>query len=236
MGGTITGTPASGSGTIVQDIIEEALEVINVITDGATPTAAQLALGLARYNSMMQSMGVESNRTWLRETIHVDLIATVAEYNISQAPVTTSRPIRVIHAYRNDGSYDTPLVKISKKEYFDLSDKANAGIPTQYWYDADAPSGILYVWPVPAAADLPQTVYLDVVLQYEDASLADTFDAPAVWKEAAVYQLAVRLAERYGVEVSPTLGALATKALAVAQGQDYDDSSTYTVPSLRGRR
>lgn len=234
MATTISMTAASGSGTLVQDIVEDAYELSGIIGDGDTPTAAQLAVGLSRYNSMMQSIGVASNRTWLRKTVSVAMANATLSYNISAAPVSTSRPIRIIGAYIRSGTTDTPLYRISKQEYFEITNKATSGVPTMYWYDADAPTGALYVYPVPATASLPLTVYLDIVHQYEDAQLSDTFDAPAVWKEAAVYQLTIRLCARYGRDVDPDLTAAAKLALAIAQGQDYMENLPMTEPATRG--
>lgn len=221
----------------VQDLIEQAFYIVGITPDGGTPTADQLDFGLNRFNAMMQSLGADANATWLRRTAPIALEAGVEDYDTTATTTqATTRPIRILSAYRSDGTYDTTLTKMSKAEYFQLSDKASAGLPTQFWYDQASPTGTVYIWPVPEAADLPLTLYIDYISQFEDAVLADDLEFPAIWVEAATYNLAMRLAQKYGKVITNDFLLIANDALSRAKGQDTEDAAIYLKPSMRGER
>ena len=65
--------------------------------------------------------------------------------------IDVRRPVGVVYAYlRDSDGYDTPLKIIDRPRYEEISDKGQAGTPTRLFYNKSAPSGEIYLHPVPA--------------------------------------------------------------------------------------
>lgn len=224
----------------VGDLIQKAYEIAGVIPVGSSPSSAQDAFALSLYNTMLKSWAGYGVNTFLRDTQSFSMTAAKATYTIgpSGADVTASRPIRINDIYRTDSNgYSTPLSKLSKNEYFNLSNKSEAGVPVQYYYDQETPSGKLYIWPIPATADLALTLTYDAAIQFDNATTtAATPDMADEWQDAAMRNLSLRLCVTYGRPIDPTAKELAGEALSLAKGTSYEDASFYIMPDYQGMR
>jgi hypothetical protein len=113
---------------------------------------------------------------------------------------------------------------ISKDEYNRLPDKAQSGVPTLFYYDQQSPLGVLYIWPVPAAGDLPLSVVCDALQLFTVALLTDVPDLPDHWVEAIINNLAVILSTTYGRPVAPELSRMAMESLALAKKMEFEQA------------
>lgn len=217
----------------VQDLITAAYRSVGIIGENDTPSTAQLTDGLLRWNTMMMNWMGWGVSTWARSSVTFSLTAGTQSYSIGPGgDVDTSRPLRILEVYRSSGGIDTPLFPYSKQEYYWLSNKTQSGIPTQWYYDQESPRGNLFVWPVPDAASLPMTVTLDCEIPFQESTLGAVPDMPDHWQEAAIYNLAIRLAVKYGRPIDPNLNKLANDALELAKGQEYEEADIYVQPDF----
>jgi len=112
------------------------------------------------------------------------------------------RPNELLELYRRD--YDTvvdvPLIRLSRTDFFTLSDKNTEGTPVNFYYDPQLTSTVLSVWP--AANDIfsSNSVFIAHIKKpFDDLdSATDDFEFPQEWFEAIVYGLAERLAPMIG--------------------------------------
>jgi len=176
-------------------IIDEALRLIGVLQDGASPTDARANEALNALNMMLKTWGA-SERLWLMTEGTVTLIANQAAYSLGNGVR------RVLSVRRRIANLDTPLQMVSRQEYYDLPTKtsSNTGLPNTCYFDPQRATKTLYVWMVPDAATaaaytLPYT-YTRVIEDID--SLDNDTDLPPEWLEVLVYNLATRLGPRYG--------------------------------------
>lgn len=222
----------------VQDLIQEALYAAGIVPPGGNPTVTQLNRGLNNLNLMMSNFIGYGIDTWARSTHTITCVNGQASYSIGPSgDVNVSRPITVINAYRRNVTtgIDVPMTEYSKQEYFNIPNKTQSGIPTQFYFDQEFPKGNLYVWPVPSTTDLPLSIYIDVHSPFTVASLSDDPDLPDEWQEAVVRNLAVRLAMEFQKPVTPEMAALARETLDVAKGLDFEEASLKIRPDYRSR-
>lgn len=110
-------------------------------------------------------------------------------WRVYQTAGASQTPVAVKFA---SAFYDTPLSKISRTDYFTLPNKNIAGTPTQFWYDKQAFSPNIVVWPVSSTEDYQFLV--TVMTQVQDVtSYTESLMAPVRWYDAIIAELAVRV-------------------------------------------
>lgn len=208
----------------VRDLITDALLEIEALTLGQAIPADQAAHALRMLNRLMKGWQVlDGAPDFLRATQSVTATTSAAH---TLNPV---RPLRILSVNRvaTDGN-ETPLREISRDEYKDMPDKDATGTPTLFYYDRQKESAVMYVWPVYSAVTT-ETFNVDYEREFTDiASLGDTIDLPAEWYEAAILQLASRLAPAYGSENAKTRTFIeAERALNRALGAGMSGESVF---------
>ncbi len=112
------------------------------------------------------------------------------------------RPNELLELYRRefDEKIDVPLIRLSRTDFFTLSDKDTEGTPVNYYYDPQLTSTILHVWPVAGDIFSKNSVFIaNIKKPFDDMdSATDTLEFPQEWYEAIVYGLAERLAPMIG--------------------------------------
>lgn len=220
----------------VSDLITAAYRTVGIVADTGNATTEQLNTGLVTYNLMVKSWSSIANDTWGRADKTFSLTAGTASYLLGPGAgddVDIPRPYRILNAYRTFDSQDVPLTQIGKQQYFSLPTKTSTGLPVQFSYQPGTLNGTLYVWPVPAAADLPCTMTIDYVKTMGVAALSDTPDMPDEWQEATMLNLAVRLADKYGKPLSQTLMIRAQESLDRASNSTYEAADVIVRPVVR---
>lgn len=185
---------------IIQTIIDAAFRKNSI----NPPTAAQRANGLELLNSMISSWSAEGLTIPYTMTQALSLIVGQGSYTIgSGGNFNTPRPIRVINAYiRDSGSVDHPVdVAMTKFEYDAISQKTQSGRPTRLYYDPQFPLGIIYFNCRPSHVE---TLYLVSEKPLTEFPLLTTnIDLPLEYKEALVFNLAIRISTEEDTILTP---------------------------------
>ncbi len=206
------------TGTITtQDMIADALRKIGVVAQDEPMTADQSAHGLRAWNRLLKSW---QNRGYSLWAVASQTVALTTSANYTLSPV---RPMRILNARFVRNGIETPMLPMTRQEYDDLPVKSSTGIPTRFYYDKQREAAVLYVWPVLAAAS-GETLKITFEREAEDQTdLSAVPDIPGEWWEAAVYGLAARLADDYGVNGQNVI-ARAEEELRLALADDREES------------
>ncbi len=189
--------------TTARKLIARALRLIQVLAAGETPNASEAADALEAANAMLAS--------WSASNLIVPYM-TIETLIVSRSPVgLTTRPIRVVGAYVNDGASDRPVACISQADYLGIANKALPGLPTSLWHDDLYPAASIYLYPVPDKA------YSLTLRRWDPLSALASLDAevalPGEYLDPLAANLAIRLAPEYGVSASSELSAMASAGL-----------------------
>ena len=149
------------------------------------------------------------------------------------------RPLKIIDVQRRDESdspIDIPVNRLSRKRYYDLSNKTQTGKVVDYYYDPQLTSGDFYPWLTPEDSSDRLIITYRRTLEDFDAA-TDNPDFPQEWFDALSYNLAVRVAPKFAVSLSikNDLQRDAVIKLAEVEGFDVEDASISFQPNYRGR-
>lgn len=141
-----------------------------------------------------------------------DLIIGTRNYTIgSGGDFDTARPLSVVNiSLRDLDSYNYPIKLISGKDWDAIHYKESSGKPATMYYLPEYPLGVLRFNKKPDKAysiKLESNKHLT-----EFASKDTTVSLPNEYKEALIYNLAIRLAENNSIELSPSVLTLAQVA------------------------
>lgn len=130
----------------------------------------------------------------------------------SASPLTLStRPMRVLDSTVHDGELDYPVASFSREDWFAISNKGQIGRPQALWWDEKLSPLSVYLWPVPDKAYQLTLQRWEALTSF--ANLDAVMDLPAEYEEALVFNLAVRIAPRFGASVSAEVAAVANASL-----------------------
>lgn len=152
------------------------------------------------------------------------------------------RPNELLEVYRRniDDVVDVPLIRLSRTDFFTLSDKDTSGIPVNFYYDPQLTNTVLHVWPTANATFAKNsTLQLLIKKPFDDMDNAnDDFEFPQEWYEAIVYGLAERIAPMIGYPI-PDRQLLKMEAgayLDLALSFDHEQTDVTFVPNESQRR
>lgn len=170
-------------------------------------------------------------------TTDVDSGATVYAYTAADDLIV--RPLRIESVRRRDvtgtNPIDTPLGEMAREDYFNLPNKSNTGVPVQFYYDPGRATGKLYIWPAPEV--ITNLLTFTYAKPIEDFDLATNDpDFPQEWLETLKYQLMIRLAPEYGVQLRPDVANMASALLENVTAWDSEPTSVYFQPDYMGMR
>ena len=215
-------------------LINAALRIINVYTEAYTPSAFEVASASETLNLMLKAWQADGLQLTTRKLKSFSLVSGTASYTLGTAgTVVIPRPLRIlgITLKKTSDGTETQLMPMSRTDYHNLSTKASAGLPSQYMYDPQLTSGVLYFWPVMNTTGY--TAELLYLKPYDDMdSATDDFEFPVEWMEAIKYGLAARLADEYALPLNER-GYLANKAASMKQqvdGFDVEETSIFLSP------
>ena len=190
-----------------QEVIVFALRKINILSGNSAHIPAEDAeRARVELNLMMKGMQ-RFPSLWRLTRGSQSLTAATASYTLS-----TTVPYRIAGCrYRNAAGTDIPMINLTGQEYDDLPLKTSAGIPTQFYFDAQRDAGVLYVWPVLATVTT-ETIQYTYQRRFQDVTdLAETLDCPPEALEVLGYNLAARLADDYG-QKGPNIDRIIARA------------------------
>jgi len=183
-------------------LIKASLRLIGVGIIDEDPTPTEISNASEALNMMLKAWQADGLQLWQIRSYDLTPVAGIYQYNLGAANVG-ERPLRIIEAYRRETStvIDVPLTRLSREEYYKLSDKNTQGTPSNYYFDPQLTNSVLNVWPAPDS-DFASNSTIHLLyhkpIDDMDASTND-FEIPQEWYEAVKYGLAVRLAPEYGL-------------------------------------
>lgn len=142
--------------TKARDIIQDALEMLNVYAPGETVDAASMNRGLVVLNDMLDSWSNESLACYTILEQSLTLIPGQSVYTIGPGgDVNGTRPIRLITgpgaAYIQDTNKNNYGVNVVALDQWNLigSREVNSNVPDTLYYEPSFPLGKLKFFPTP---------------------------------------------------------------------------------------
>lgn len=201
------------------DIVESALRNTGIIGLGQTASSEDMNQGCAALNDMIAQW--QQRRYLVYRLVEQSVPCNGAEaYSIGPggdisvlerpAAINAAFARQVINASPNRIDYPLSILP-SRETYSQIAMKQLQSFPEWCWYDADTPLGMLYVYPI-----ITNQFELHVIFRQQlqtAQALTDEITLPAEYREALVYNLAVRLTANYGLSLNPVVARLAKSAL-----------------------
>lgn len=191
-------------------IVRRALRLIRAIGEGETPTAQEYTDALEAMNSMLDSW--RNDRLMVYAVQSVDFTLTGASsYSIGPGQTFNAvTPILVQSAGFTLAGHDYGVDVVGAEQYGEITEKALiADYPRVVYYEAGAPNGLVYIWPVPSSG----TLSLDLYVPFANyTNPADAVILPAGYERAIAYNLAIEIAPEYGKEPSVAVAAIAKES------------------------
>lgn len=172
----------------IAEAVDEAFERCGI--DPATLTARHLRSARRSLDLLFTEWDNKGIHLWAVDSQTTDMIASTASY------ATPTNIIGVLEVVLRRSGLDTPVFPMSRDQYQNIPDKTMEGMPSNYWFDRDATTPTLYLWPVPDTATDDLVYYYMRRLQ-DAGGAAYTADVPYRWSEAVISGLAAKLSEKF---------------------------------------
>lgn len=209
---------------VTNEIIEESFDICGIGSEGESISADMYDRARRSLNLIIKTWGANPH-LWTRTEASVTLVASQATYAL--ATLFSSKPMRVESVRRRvtSSSTDTPLMELSRQEYFDTPNKTTDSIPIGFYYDPQLTTGTLYVWPRPSTTTAStmtlQVTYLRRMDDFDGS--ADDADVPQEWLEALCYALAEKLAIKYMISPDRRAEITARAGLLYRELKGFDN-------------
>jgi hypothetical protein len=140
---------------------------------------------------------------------------------------------------RNSNGFDR-TVKIEPRQVYDMiPQKSLTGSPIILMYSPQLSNGIVYLWPTPNdVSSRIEFTYLRTIQDFDASS--DNPDLPQEWLECLAYNLAVRAAPAYGINLAsggiggnPDILRMAAEFLDELKAWDCEQPYTKIIPGYR---
>jgi len=202
-----------------QDIITLALKNAGVLGVGQTALAEDINDACAMLNDMIAQW---QQRRYLvfhlvEHSVAADgsisySIGPSGDINVVQRPAAINAAFarQTVNNVPNQIDYPISILP-SRETYSQISMKSLQSFPQWAWYDAATPLGLLYVYPVITNQFTIHVVFREQLQRVE--SLTDEIELPAEYREALLYNLALRLSAAYATPINPIVPRLAKAAL-----------------------
>ena len=197
------------------NLISHALKLNGQLGQGETLSAYDAADGLTALNAMLDSWWNERLSVFqiLRETFV--LVAADDDYTIgSGGQINTTRPSKITNAFITSNSIDYPMEVIDVNAYDRIQSKTvQSDFPLYLYYQTSYPLGIIYLYPVPAAAN---TLNFDSWNRIQNfAALTTDMSLPPGYERAIQYNLSVETVPLFGLpQISKEVIKIATESKA----------------------
>lgn len=225
------------SGTVgfnlnAQQIVEKAFHILGKASEGEAMSPRMFDDGLSSLNLLLKTLGA-NERLWIKTERTLALVADQAAYTL------TPKPGRVLSVRRNQNGRDVPMYEMARDTYFNQPTKTQSpSTPVSWYYDPQASTGTLYVWPAPSTVVSGQaTLNLTYLRRIEDmVSTTDDLDMPQEWLQAISWNLANDLETEYPVNDARLATKIERKAaglMAQLDNWDTEMASIYFQPETR---
>jgi len=175
-----------------RQVIEYALRLTNILANGNTPSSEVADDALITLNVMLKEWMPHAS-IWRLKEGYVTPVANQQGYSL------TPRPYCVVDVrYRLTSANDLPMSELTRQEYYDIPTKTANGTPTSWYYDPQRSTSNLYIWPLPSSVST-ETLRVTYQRRFEDVDdLGNDIDVDQQHLSLVAYNVASRLADRYG--------------------------------------
>ena len=216
---------------IVQQVIIDALRELNIVAAGEPADGEDLFDGLRCFNDFVDAMKAVRVNIWELRRRTFNLTGGTASYAIGPNAtwdMDSGRPETIVRAgFSNtvasaSDPLETPVHVYTDEEWAAIGLKTlESTIVWGLWYQTGVPNGTVYPYPVPSASVTSGMVLylsepLDEVTEDEDG-LATTLTMPPGYRRMMRTNLAVEMADNFGVNPSAVLLKKANDSLRVIQ-------------------
>lgn len=220
-------------------VINAALRKLAVLSGGSVPQTYETTNAAEALNAMIKAFHADGMPLWAIKNYTFTVTSGTAAYNIGNTQtINTPMPLKVIQAFRGDGSTysNVPMNVYNGYDYNLLPLLTSSGTPVNLYYHPYSNYGTINLWPKPDNSITQVTIRYQ--RPFEDMNTAtDDFDFPPYWMEALIYNLADRLAPEYGL---PLQDRQLLKGEAKAHKDDAlsfgtEEGSMFLQPDWAGR-
>lgn len=202
--------PTSGtySFTVTRDqIITSALQSLQVIGEGDTPSSYDFNLCSFALNLLLKKWATNVVPLWVIQTINFNFTANTNTYTLGPTGTVplNFRPLKVLEAWTRDvNGIDTPLMEIARADYEALGNKTSSTTttPVNFLFQPTIGNSVansnstLTFYPTPT--DATRVAYFNIQRPLQDiTSGAQEFDFPSEWFHAIKWGLAAEVALDY---------------------------------------
>ncbi len=203
-------------------IINRALALLGVITQGETPAASELASGLLALNTMLDNWQTERLNIVSEASAKYPLVSGTVGYTLGPGgTMSSTRPLWIGSANgivtANGNEISAPLRLMTKEEYAAVSEKTTDAVQASGIYcDYAMPTATVFVFPRPrfTGSPAPQLELFTWVPLLQFADLITNYTLAPGYQRAIEFNLAVEASAEFGATVQPSVAAVAVSSKA----------------------
>lgn len=221
----------------IAECFEEAFELAGISPSGIGQDHIASALRSTKFmlNSEWQTLGM---RQWMIVRYTQSLTATDVDFDLPTGAID------IFNAVISRAGRETPMYRISRQEYLELTDKTIQGRPDRYFVDRRYDKATAYIWQAPENST--DTMIIDYFRQMSNpGKMANTLQLPPHALDAFVHGLGARLAFKFNAAKYEALQVLywggdpnkvgGKLAMALDEDRDRSDVTMTISTNRRGR-
>lgn len=214
--------------TTVADMTKFAMRKLGVLKSGDVPTASEQSDALDYVNAMVRQWSAKRYLTGqlFRRTFTWPA-ATTSRTIGATGDFVNARPQKILGGFARDTTnlIDYPIVPIPQEKYEGITVKTIQGIPFWIFSQPTNTNWNLFLYYVPNKS---YDLTLDILEPFtEYAAGTDALNLPIEYTEALAYNLALRMADDFGVTPSQTIVLFAADAL-----KDIKEARAEPIPEV----
>ena len=223
-------------------IITKAYRSAQKLPRGSSLSADQLSDGLDILNDLMNLWQTQGLKLFLETETVIPLVAGQQMYSLMPGgDVSIARPLEIKEAaYWDQYSNNRPLIKFSRQEWTNLSNRTAQGSVNQYFYEVLYDRMNVFLWNIPDTTAAAGTVHAVLRNQATQVSEDDNdVFFPPEWAIALRWGVADELTSGMPEPVQQRCQARAQAYREALEDWDVETAETYFQPDPRtyaGRR
>jgi hypothetical protein len=223
-------------------VINSALRLQGWLDYNATADPAKITVMAEALNIMLKAWSAQGMKIFTVQEIILPLVQGQTTYRIGPSgDLVTDRPLKIVECFLRLNQVapnfnDIQLQPMSREEYTMLGNKSSQGVPNSYYYDAQIPNGVLYIYLTPDLISEGYTVHLWRQRLVSDINgPTDNFDFPQEWFQALRWGLAAEtsLENQCPPATIQFIEAKAEKYINEMVDWDQEPTSIFFMPDAR---
>lgn len=218
------------------EILESAFGILAVLAQGQTPSTEDYTIGAKMLNTTIARVRAAVGQPlWARTSF--TWTPTTTTYLIGEGQtLDTPYPVHILQAYRTDSNgARVPMDIEADYDFNTYPTNTNGNIPFKITYTPAINYGTIKLWPTGLSTNTNAvTIVYSRPIEYFNVS-TDTMDLPEEWYDAVIWDVAVKMAPRWGIPI-PDRRELKSEAKQYwehAFDSGFEDASFYIHPYNR---